>query len=229
MGNLLRTHGGRVVAAGLGKAGAAADRTDVLFLDVDGNRLQTALIVSAGRAQQDGIDVGAGFLDAQLRLVADDHRTDIEGSGGILGDPLLVEVDKLLQALNAEVHVHLGDAEALVGDVQTLEVLLGPEQQDAAVVGTVGLHALKGLLRIVQDGGGGAQGDGAEGNDAGVMPALALVVLHEHHVVGEDGAEAELRALGGLFLGMFGFDDGETFHDSTLFSYFFVDFRSVLR
>ena len=115
--------------------------------------------------------------------------------------------DQLLQGLDAEVHVQLGDAHTLVGDVEALEVLVGPEQQDAAVLGAVGLHALEGLLGVVEDGGGGAQGDGAVGNDAGVMPADALVVVHQQHVVGEDGAEAQLRALGGLFLGMGGFGD----------------------
>ena len=217
MGDGLGLHGGGVVAAGLGKAGAAPDGADVLFLHVDGHGLQAVGVVGAGGGEEHAVDVVVGLLDAQLGLVADDEGTDVEGGFLVLGDPVLIEHHKLLQGLDAEVNVQSRDAQALVGTVQTLEVLLGPEEQDAAVLGAVGLHALEGLLGVVEDGGGGAQGDGTVGNDAGVMPADAPVVVHEQHVVGEDGAEAQLRALGGLFLGVRGFGDGNV-HDDISFT-----------
>src|SRR5699024_5432740 len=45
-------------------------------------------------------------------------------------------------------------------------------------------------LPVVEDRGGGVQGQGAVGDHTRVVPALALVPVDLHHVVGEVGAEA---------------------------------------
>jgi hypothetical protein len=48
----------------------------------------------------------------------------------------------------------------------------------------------------VEDHGRGFEGYLAVGNDAGIVPALTGVVVHEEHMVGEILAEAQLVRLG---------------------------------
>ena len=57
------------------------------------------------------------------------------------------------------------------------------EKLDYAVSGPVGLEALKYLLCVVQDVRAGHQLNGTVGDDTRVVPALALVVIHQEHMV----------------------------------------------
>ena len=49
---------------------------------------------------------------------------------------------------------------------------------------------------VMEDHGGGLEGDVAVGDDARIVPALPGVVVHEEHMVGEVSSEAELVRLG---------------------------------
>ena len=82
-----------------------------------------------------------------------------------------------------------------------------------AVGGAVGLKPFKSLLAVMEDVAGRGEGDVAEGDDLGVVPAVLLVPVHCKHVVGEDPAEAELRIGGFCFrvVGELHFD----FHNAT--------------
>lgn len=125
--------------------------------------------------------------------------------------PVLLDGDEPLEALHQQLLIHFRDDEALAGGVQALEVLAGTEELDFAVGGAVGLHALKDLLRVVQAGAGRVHRDGAVGDDARVVPALSVVVVHQEHVVGKDMAEAEV-VLVGLLLRMIGQRDLDLHH-----------------
>ena len=88
------------------------------------------------------------------------------------------------------------DAQPVVGQVQPGHVLIGAEQNHLAVGGAVGLHALENLLAVMQAHSSRIQGQGSVGDDARVMPALALVVIHQKHVIGKNVAEAQLGGVG---------------------------------
>lgn len=92
------------------------------------------------------------------------------------------------------------DAHTGGGVVHTRDVLRRPEELNGALSRAVGLQALEYLLRIVQDVCAGHEFNGTIGDDTRIVPALALVVIHEEHMVGENLAEAELVGRG-LFFG----------------------------
>ena len=56
-------------------------------------------------------------------------------------------------------------------------------------------------LRIVEHQRGGIQYQRLIGDDAGVMPAFALVIIHDEHMVRKDMAEAQ--SAGGFFFRCF--------------------------
>ena len=106
------------------------------------------------------------------------------------------------------VGIELWQTQTLAGAVQAGDILPRTEKLHAAVGTAVGLQPLKDLGAVVQDAGGGGERDGTVGHDARVVPALAGVVVHEEHMVGKDGAEAELigrRQRAGM--GIFGNSD----------------------
>ena len=144
-----------------------------------------------------------GGLHGEAHLVGDDVGTDVEGGAGGGGDPVLIGVDGGLYRLDEQLLIHEGNAHTLVGAVETLGVHVGTEEVDLAVGGAVGLHALEHHLGVVENAAGGIQADGAVGDDLAVVPALALVVVHDEHVVGEVLAKAQV-ALIRLGLGMGG-------------------------
>ena len=96
-----------------------------------------------------------------------------------------------------------GDAHAVAGVDAALGVAVGPEQLDGVVGGAVGLQTLKQLLGVVEHHAGRVQGEGLIGDDAGIVPALTLGVVHQEHVVGEDLAKAQLGLVRGLGFGIF--------------------------
>ena len=139
-------------------------------------------------------------VHAQHRVRRYDEGAQVQRGAELVRDPVRVHLDDLLQALKIDVLGDVRDAHTRRGVVHARNVLRRAEQLDDAVGRAVGLQALEYLLRVVQDVGAGHELNGAVGDYARVVPALALVVIHEEHVVRENLAEAELVGRG-LFLG----------------------------
>ncbi len=186
-------HAAGVVAAHLGEAGAAHGGADVLVLHIDvaaGQAAPVDVVVGPDGAEDDDKVVVLGGLHGEAHLIGDNVGPDIEGSAGLAGDPVGVHLHNGLHRLHKQLLIHIGDAHALVGAVEALGVHVRAEEVDLLVRGQVRLHALEHHLGVVEDAAGGVQADGAIGDDLAVMPALALVVVHDEHVVGEVLAEA---------------------------------------
>ena len=142
-----------------------------------------------------------GSVHAQTHIIGKDEGTDVQGSAVGVGHPVAVHIHQSLNGLNVVLYRDLGDAQTVGRILKTLGVAVRAEQLHGVIGGAVGLHALKDLLCVVEHHGSGVQFKGAVGNDAGIVPALALGVIHDEHMVGELFAEAELRLIGGLCLG----------------------------
>ena len=115
-----------------------------------------------------------------------------------MGHPVLFQLHQGLHGLDEVLHGDLGDAHAVGGILHPLGVALRTEELNGIVHGTIGLHALKKLLGIVEHHGGGVHGEGGVGDDAGVVPALPVGIVHQEHVVCENLGEAQLALIGGL-------------------------------
>ena len=84
------------------------------------------------------------------------------------------------------------DTQALGAAVEAAQIVHRAEQLDISLRIAVSLHSLENGLAIMQHHGSGIQRKIAVGNNAGVMPALALRIVHDEHMVGKDLAKTEL-------------------------------------
>ena len=100
---------------------------------------------------------------------------------------------------------------SFAGQVQPTHVVHGAEQLDGAVCGAVGFQTLEDLLGVMEDLGGWVDLEGGIGDDAGVMPALTLVIVHHKHVVGHILAEDQLGGVR-LLLPLLGAGDLDLLH-----------------
>ena len=139
-------------------------------------------------------------VDAQLRVRRDYERAQVEAGAVLVRDPALIHGHQGLERLEVDILGHGRDAHAQSRVVHALDVFRRAEELHGAALGAVGFETFKNLLRIVQHVGAGHQLDGAVGDYARRVPALALVVVHEEHVVRENLSESQLVA-GRLFLG----------------------------
>ena len=98
-------------------------------------------------------------------------------------DPVRVNRDDSLERLKIKVLGDVRDAHTRRRVVHAGDIFRRAEELDNALCRSVGLQALKYLLRIVQNVGAGHELDGPIGHHARVMPALALVVIHKEHMV----------------------------------------------
>ena len=206
LGLLLADHGAGVVAAALGKAGAALDGADVLILDEDLHRVDALGVVSAGGGADDAEEELPGVVQGELAFGGEHKGPDVQRGAGLGGNPVGVHRDDSLDGLDEHLLGEGRHAQPVVGVDHPAGVHLGPEELNLALGGAVGLEALEGLLGVVEGHRAGVHGDGAVGDDAGVMPADALGVVHQEHVVGHIFAKPQ-RLLIGLFLGVGGFGD----------------------
>ena len=122
-----------------------------------------------------------------------------------------------LNGLNVVLHRDLGDAQTVGGVLETLCVAVRAEQLDGIIGRAVCLHALKDLLSVVEHDSSRVQFKGAVGDNAGIVPAFALGVIHHEHMVGELLAKTQI-ALVRLCLRSSGTGDLDIQHD--LFSLF---------
>lgn len=157
-----------------------------------------------------------GRMHPHVGIHRDDKRPDIESRALPRGDPVLVDLHQLFDSLHSERLVDQRDTETVVGQIEPRHVFLRPEQYDPSLRRAVGLHAFEDLLAVVQAHGGRIEGERAVGNDPGIVPALSLIVIHQKHVVGEDGAKPQLVGGGRFRLRGFGFFHADFLHGATL-------------
>ena len=204
VGLVLGQEGGGVVAAGLRHAGAPPHRPDILGFYINLHRFQAGFVVGPGRGGDDNKQVLIPRMHPQDGVGADDEGTDIQGGAVLPGDPVLVNLHQLLYPLDAKLFVNGGDGHPLVGTVEAGKILVRAEQEDVPLLAVIGLHPLKNGLAIVQAEGRRGEGQLPVGDDAGVVPALAGLIVHDEHMVAKDPPEAQLLARGRLGLGGLG-------------------------
>ena len=140
-----------------------------------------------------------------MSVGGDNKGADIQGGLRLGGHPVGVHADQRFDGLHKQILGHGGDAQTLAGVVHAAGVVIGAEKLHTAIGGAVGLHALKNLLRVVEHHGGGVQLQRSIGNDTGVVPAFAGLVIKQEHMVGKIFAEPQRLGVGlGLKLSRFG-------------------------
>ena len=152
-------------------------------------------------------------MHAQAHVGGEHIGADVQAGAVGMGHPVLFHPNQLFHSLHEVFGRDGRNAHAVAAVNKAVGVAVGAEQLDLALGGAVGLHALEQLLGIVEDHGGGVEAEGAVGHDAGVMPALALRVIHHKHVIGKNLAEAQLGLVGGLRLRTGGFFNTDVQHD----------------
>ena len=150
----------------------------------------------------------------QLGVGAEQEGADIEGGARLGGDEALVHLHQRLYGLQRVLRRNHRKPQTDGGVFHALHVVPGAEQLHLPVGAAVGFQPLKNLGAVVEHAGGGRQGDVLEGDDAGVMPALFIIVVHDEHMVGVVNAEAQL-VRGNRFAGMGGFRNADIHKDSS--------------
>lgn len=198
LGDFLRLHGYSIVCRSLCKAGAAGNGADIMLLDVNFNGSKSVVVICADGRKDYNKKQMLRRMNTDHGINSEDIRTDIERSALAVRYPVLIDLDKGLDSLNAECLVDLRDAETLVGDIKSRHILIGAEKADAAVGSSVCLESLEVSLAIVQAHRRGIKSYRSIGHDSRVVPAFALVIVHNKHMVGKYLAEAEFCLVCGL-------------------------------
>ena len=154
-------------------------------------------------------------VQRQSRVGGKQEGTDIQRCAGGRGHPVLIHFHQLFNGCHRHIRRHLGQADPLGGNIQTLHIGIVAEQLHLSILAAVGLQTLKNLAGIMQHAGGRRQRQGAIGHDPGIMPAVLGVIFHNEHMVRKHRAKAQLGRFGhGAGIGILG--NGE-FHKDTSF------------
>ena len=193
----LKGHG--VVEAGLDVAGAVRCGTVILGnAQLDG--LEATLKVRTDRGHENAERVLRSGSHADHVTGADHKRTHVQGRAGAEGrNPGGVGRNDLLDGLNELVLGERGHLEALGRVIHTLSVHVGTEADDAAVLGGVGLQALKDLLAVMEDTAALGDMQGVVGGQAALVP-LAILPMSLVAVIGLHVAKAEATPIDILLL-----------------------------
>ena len=189
----LGNHGGSVVTAALGGAGATLACTGVGGGEPDVHGFGGAEVVTCGRANHVVLHVACG-ANTQERLGSNHEGAEVEGLTVTGGNPRFVRLNQLAQGLNEGLGGQFRQGQAACGVRETCRVLFGAEGPYGAVGVAVALDAFKDFLAVVEDGCCGVEDERAVGANSCVVPgATGLVVafpVDGDHVVGEVVTEA---------------------------------------
>ena len=167
----LRDEAGGVVAAALGRPGAAGGGADVIAADPDRHRRHARLEIVARRAGDHEELVLARRAHAEERLGSEHEGPQVERPAIDRGKPRGVLADDLAAGLDEQVFGQVRHRQPVGRMVEPRGVALGTEQRDAAVGVAIGLQAFEDLLRIMQHRAGGIEQDRLARADAGGVPA----------------------------------------------------------
>ena len=141
---------------------------------------------------------------------------DVQGSALGVGDPVLLNLNQSLDCLNKVLNRNGRDAHTLGRVNHALTVAVGAEKLNLVVSSAVGLQSLEQLLCVVENNAGGVQLEGRIGDDAGIVPALLGIIVHDEHMVGGNLTEAHLGGVNRLGLGRIGQSDFDIQHLNAL-------------
>ena len=211
LGPVAGPQGCGVVSASLGHTGTALDGADVLVLHIDLDGIQPLGIVGAHGADNDNVLAVVRAVYTQSSVQSDHKGPDIQGGVLLVGDPVSLQLDQLRDAGQSQLLRDLGQGDTLGRVIHPADVVHGAEQLDGTIVGAVSLQALKDLLGVVEHLGRRVNLEGSIGDNAGVMPSLAGVIVHDEHMIGHALAKHQSRGLG-LLLQSLGAGDLDLLH-----------------
>jgi hypothetical protein len=114
--------------------------------------------------------------------------------------PILFQLKQLKKPIQAQIDIQLRDAHALGGLVHPQKIVAGAKQLQRAIRGTVTLQAFKDRLSVMEHHRSGIHGQGAVGNNSGVMPAAPRGIIDQKHMISKDPAKSKLAFINGLGL-----------------------------
>ena len=189
----LGDHGCRVVTAALCRAGAAFACAGVGGGEPDVYGFGGTEVVTCGRADDVVLHVLCG-ANAEVRLGCNHEGAEVEGFTIAGGYPCFVCLDEFAQGFDEQFCGQCGQGEAVCGACEAFCVLFGTEGPHGAVCVAVALDAFEDFLAVVEDSGGGVEGQRAVGVHSCVVPGAAGLVValpvDGDHVVAEVVAEA---------------------------------------
>ena len=189
----LGNHGCCVVTAALCRTGAAFACAGVGGGEPNVHGFGGAEVVTCGRADHVVLHVACG-ANAEERLGCDHEGAEVEGFTVAGGYPLLVHLHEFTQGFDEGLFGQFGQGEAACGVREACRVLLGAEGPYGAVSVAVALDAFEDFLAVVEDSGGGIEGQRAVGVNSCVVPGAAGLVVtlpvDGDHVVAEVVTEA---------------------------------------
>ena len=157
-------------------------------------------------------------MQRECRIRGIQERTDIERRTRLRGNPALIYTHQFPDRLQPVLLIDPRQTDTVARAVQTRHIFPRAEKLHAAVRTAVGLEPLKHLSAVVQHARGGRHADRPEGDDARIVPAVGIGIVHEKHMIGKIFSEAELirfRQLSGVLF----FSDCNVHNEAPLFRY----------
>ena len=134
----------------------------------------------------DNKELGLGWKsDTDSGLGGDEAGANVKGEALTLWDPVALDVDELLDALEKLGGVEGRQANAQSTAAHALHVHHRAEQPDLGIFATVSLHSLKALNCVMENRGGGIHLKWPAGHDVWCLPALGSGPIDVQHVVTE--------------------------------------------
>ena len=142
---------GGIVGAHLGEATTSRPGSHVLRVGQQVDWLEPSRVVRSHWAEQHKQPCFTSRSDSQGWFRPNHGRPDVEGGGGVVGHPLLVDHHQPPDALHQLLPVKSWQAGSRGGQVHPGHVVHRSEQPNFPINTSVGFHALKQLLGIMQD------------------------------------------------------------------------------
>ena len=142
---------GGIVGAHLGEATTSRPGSHVLRVGQQVDWLEPSRVVRSHWAEQHKQPCFTSRSDSEGWFCPNHGRPDVEGGGGVVGHPLLVDHHQPPDALHQLLPVKSWQAGSRGGQVHPGHVVHRSEQPNFPINTSVGFHALKQLLGIMQD------------------------------------------------------------------------------
>ena len=141
---------GGIVGAHLGEATTSRPGSHVLRVGQQVDWLEPGRVVRSHWAEQHEQPCFTSRGDSEGWFCPNHGRPDVEGGGGVVGHPLLVDHHQPPDALHQLLPVKSWQAGSRGGQVHPGHVVHRSEQPNFPINTSVGFHALKQLLGIMQ-------------------------------------------------------------------------------
>jgi len=138
-------------------------------------------------------------MDAKIRFIRDDKRSNIKRSPRSVGNPIPIEIHDRFNRIQHQIGINPWHTNTIIGIIGAFDIHIRSKKLNFSGVGTIGFHAFEHFNRILKHSRSRFKRNWTVRNNSSVVPPFIFRIIHDKHVIGKSFSKNQFIRIRFLF------------------------------